>query len=111
MVGARLVAADEGVEALDAMDQTVLQEKFQGPVDGGRRGAPAFALEHVEDVVGPHRFVTAPHQFQYPFAQLRKTDTAMATDFTSLRDRGLDAGFVVVRDFGKRWWKLNRCLH
>ncbi len=111
VVGCRLVASDEGVEALDTMDQTVFEQELQGPVDGRRCGASAFALQHVENVVGAHRLVAAPYQFQYPLTQLRQSDATPGTDFPRLQDRDLDALVMVMRYFRKRWRELDRSCH
>src|SRR5439155_26082168 len=47
-------ASDEGVTALNAMNETVLAEKFERTVDCDRRRT-IFLLQSINDFVGPKR--------------------------------------------------------
>ena len=67
---AGVVAADEGVEAFDTVDQAVFEQKFQGAVDGGRCGTGTVGAQLVQQRVGAHRLPGAQHQFQHLAAQL-----------------------------------------
>ena len=42
---ARMAAADEGVHALDAVDQAVLDQEIERAVDGGRRRAEILVAQ------------------------------------------------------------------
>ncbi len=64
-----VVAADIGVEALHLVDETLLGEKSQGPIDGCGFGQGSIGPQSVEQVVGFDGAVIRPDQFQNTAAQ------------------------------------------
>ena len=66
VAGARLGADDVGVEAFDAMDEGVLQQEVQRPVDGDRRRRPAVTAEPAENFVGADGRMAAGDDLQHP---------------------------------------------
>jgi hypothetical protein len=69
---AGVAAADEGVHALDAMDEAVLDQKIERPVHGGRRRPEILVPQLVEQRIGTDRLVARPHQLQYAPSQRRE---------------------------------------
>ena len=53
----RMGAADEGIHALDAVDQAVLDQEVECAIDGGRRRAEILVAQLVEQRVGADRLV------------------------------------------------------
>lgn len=76
----RVVAADEGIEALKLMDQALFQEKFQGPVDGGRRGPPVAVPQLIQDGISADRLVAVPNQFKHFAPKGRQTRAALLAE-------------------------------
>ena len=70
---ARMTATDEGVHALDAVDEPVLDQEIEGAVDGGRRRAQVLVAQLVEQRVGADRLVARPHEFEHAPAQRRES--------------------------------------
>ncbi len=54
-MGLLVVAADEGVEALDTMDEALGEQEIQGAVDGGGLAATGQAAQAVQQGVGADR--------------------------------------------------------
>ena len=75
-----IAAADEAVEALDAVHETLRGKEIQGPVNRRRRRAPALPPQGVQDVVGAEGPVAAPHQLENPPAQIGQARTAPFAD-------------------------------
>jgi len=77
----RLIAADEGVERGNAVDQAVFQKEIQCTVDRRwRRATTVFLAQYGEDVIGAQRLVALPDQFQHPFAQGGQAQAVARTD-------------------------------
>ena len=64
----RVRAADIGVQALDPVDETLLDQKIERPID--RERCDAFALDRhvVENGISAARTMPAPYQFKTPAA-------------------------------------------
>jgi zinc transport system substrate-binding protein len=93
----RLIAADEGVERGNAVDQAVFQEKIQRTVDRRRRRATTvFFAQHGEDVIGAQRLVALPDQLQHPFAQGGQAQTLARTDALRFGQGVTDAAGMVM---------------
>ncbi len=58
-------AGDEGVAALDAMDEAVLAQKIERTVDRDRRGPCAGGRRAVDDLVGAERLVALEQNLQH----------------------------------------------
>ena len=93
---ARLAAADEGVQRLDAVHQAVFHQEFERAVDRRRLGAAAFEAQLLENIVGAHGLVPAPDQLEHPAAQLGQAQVAPRAKFARRRNRRCDAAVVVV---------------
>ncbi len=89
-------AAGVGVEAFDAVNETMFQQKIQRPVDRGRRAVKAFCAQLFQNSVGPHRFVAVPYQLQHPLALGGEAAFAFAADLFCVCQGCLDAVTVVV---------------
>ena len=75
---ARVLAADKGVQRIQPMHQVRIDQEFQRPVDGWRCDPLAIVAEGGEDIVGAHRLVAVPDQFQYAPASLRQPEALVA---------------------------------
>src|SRR5262245_18937149 len=96
MVAVRMHASDEGIEASDAVDQTVRDQKVQCAVNRGRCHATALTPEALENRIGADRLVAAPDQLQHapsPFGEPRAAPRAKPL---SRGERGRRAISVVV---------------
>src|SRR5579883_412447 len=72
-------AAGESVEALDAMDELLLEQEIDRPIDGGRR---ALVVELRQQRIGADRLSRLQDQLEHPPAQPRQADaTALARVF------------------------------
>ena len=97
MAVAGVGAAGIGIEALNAMNQTVCQQKIERPVDRGGRAVKTLGPQLFQNSVGSLGLMAAPHQFQYPLALRRQTPPALSTDASRLGQRGANAAAMVVR--------------
>jgi len=96
----RPVAADEGVEALDPVDQALFHQEVQRPVDRRRR-RPLFALpEVVEDRIGADRAVAGPDQLQHPAAERGQSGPTLGANRFGQTQRVRNAARMVVRGGG-----------
>ncbi len=102
MPARRIAAPDEGVQRLDPVDQLMIAQEIQRPVDGGGRYPVAFATQPVENVVGADRTMAGPDQLQHPAAQRRQTQTFRAAFALRRVERIRDAGDVIVFPRRKR---------
>ena len=92
----RLRAADESVEAVDAVDQALLHQELQRAVDGGRLRRAGPVAEGRQQVVGLDRAVAAPDQLQHPAAQRGEPGAAPAAQVFGAGERVLDAALMLV---------------
>ena len=61
----RRFAADEGIQAIDAMNQPGIQQEFEGAINGGRRNG-AFALfKGAQYVISADRRMPIPHELEH----------------------------------------------
>ena len=93
---AGMVAADKGIHALDTVDQAVLDQEVERPVDRRRRRAEFLAAQAVEQGVGADRLVPGPDQFENPPPQRRKAQAFGGAQLLRRGKRILDAVPVVV---------------
>ena len=96
-----MAAADEGVHALDAMDQPVLDQEIERAIDGRRRRAEILVAQLVEQRVGADRLVARPHQLEHPLAQRREAQALVGAQLFRGHDRILDAVLMVVTFAGR----------
>ena len=89
-------ATNEGVQAIDAMNQPGIQEEFQGAIDGGwRKGA--FALfEGAQYVICPDRRVPIPHELEHAPANGRELQVPCFAELFSGEQRTVHARPVIV---------------
>ena len=73
--------ADKRIEAFNPMDQTLLDQKLQGPIHRRRSRRMTFALERIKQDIGANGFVARPNQLQNPTSQ---GGQPRATPFTLL---------------------------
>ena len=79
------------------MHQTGLAQKLQRSVNRGRLDGACIALgKSLQQVIGTHRAVTGPHQFQYAAPQRRELEAAGGANLLGSRKRIGDAMVVVV---------------
>ena len=65
MGSVRAVAANEGVQGIDAMYQTGFAQEFERPVNRRRLHRARIAVRQcLQQVVGTYRSVTGPYQFE-----------------------------------------------
>ena len=94
-------ATDEGVEARQTMNKSVLHQEFQRAINGHGRGASAVGIELRQDVVSAHRHVTLPNNLQHIAANVRQTHLARSANGLSLAQGGRTAAAVIMIGFGK----------
>ncbi len=97
---ARMAAADEGIHALDAVDQPVLDQKIERPVDGGRRRAQILVAQFVEQRIGADRLVTRPHQLEHAPAQRREAEILLGAHLLGRGEGILHAVPVIMAGGG-----------
>jgi hypothetical protein len=61
----REIAADEGVQTLDAVNEPLLHEEFQGAIYGGRLRHAIQRLDPIQQDVGLDGMMTFPNQLQH----------------------------------------------
>ena len=117
---AGMAAADEGVHALDAVDQAVLDQEVERAIDGGRRRAEVLVAQLVEQRIGADRLVARPDELEHAAAQRREAQVLVRAQLLGRREGILDAVLVVVAvrgGFGRllhemsRFAKQNRRLY
>ncbi len=111
MVGIRVRAADEGIEAFYAVDKAVLQQEIQRPVDRWRRRALAFGPEDIKDFVSPEGFMAAPYQFQNPPPERRQPHAAFPAQGRRPIERAFQAMIMIVSDIQKGPAGPAVCIH
>ena len=89
-------AGDEGVAALDAVDQAVVAQEVERAVDGDRRGPAAGRRGAVDDLVGAERLVAFEQDFEHLAAQRRQPLRALRAQRLGMRQRVRGAAVVVV---------------
>jgi len=92
----RRVAAEEGVQGVDAMHQPRLHQELEGAIHRGRRGLVALLGELGQDLVGADRLVGAPDDLQHALADRREVEPAARADLDRRGHGPVDAGAVVV---------------
>lgn len=66
----QLVTTDVGIEGGQAVHETLLLQKLQSPVNGGRRYIALIAFtKHIQELVGTQGLVALPDQLQYQLPQ------------------------------------------
>ena len=63
------VTAHKCVQRFDFMHETVLHQKFQRPVNGGRRGISLSVAQFLQDIVCAGWRMAAPHDLEYAASQ------------------------------------------
>jgi len=65
----RVGTADEGVKAVNAVNQAMFKQKVEAAVNGGRLDAVIFGGKTVDKLISLDRLVVRPNQFQHAPAQ------------------------------------------
>jgi len=82
----RVGAADEGVQAVNAVNKAVFEQEIETAVDGGRLDAVIFGGEAVDEFVSLDRLVVRPDQFEHAPTQRGELGTErLATIFGLLK--------------------------
>ncbi len=104
-------ATDKGVEGLDAVHESGLNEKIQRSVNCRRCRFLAITTQFIEYVVGLDRLVPAPDDLEYPVPDAGQTQTPGAAPcFSILECFGYAPGVVVLAVFkGVCRWRLVHC--
>ena len=92
----RFVAADEGVDRIDAVHEPGIDEKFERAINRGRRRFVALLGELGEDVVGADRRMCAPDDLENAAPDWRELETTLRTHISGGTYRLIDAGGVIV---------------
>ena len=90
------IAAEEGVQGVDAMHQARLDQELERAVDRGRCRLVALLGELGEDLVGADRLVRAPDDFEHALADRGEVQPAAGADLDRRGHGPVDAGTVVV---------------
>jgi len=98
----RVGAADIGIEAFDAMNQTLLAQEIQGAVHGRRRRTQPLSFERGQNIVCPERSVATPYQFQHPAPQGRQAHPIIGTHRSRTVESGVEALRMIVAVSKKR---------
>lgn len=61
----RVGAADEGVQAVNAVNKAVFEQEVEAAIDGGRLDAVIFGGEAVDEFVSLDRLMIRPDQFEH----------------------------------------------
>ena len=72
--------ADEGVERGNPVNQSMLKQKVQGPVDRGGGGVMSIRGQFGQNIVGAQRLVGLPDQLQHPFTDRSQAGVFIAAD-------------------------------
>ncbi|MBZ0122618.1 MAG: hypothetical protein K8F31_01875 [Roseovarius sp.] len=96
MLGSAMGAGDKGIEALDPVGKALRDKKIERPVGHRRLRTESLVPQPVENVVGALCPVIVQQDFQHPPAHRRELQTSRAAMGIGGRDRGLDAGAVIV---------------
>ena len=102
---------DKGIEGLDAVYESGLNEKIQRPVDCRRRRLLTIATQFIEYVVGLDRLVPTPDDLKYPVSDAGQTQTSRTAPRLSILECfGYAPGVVVLSLFkGVCRWRLVHC--
>ena len=84
-----MVTGHIGIEALNPMDEALLFQKIQSPIDGRRLGRLALSAKAGNQVIGLHRLTTDQQQFQGPPTRLGQTLVLARTAQLRRRQFGL----------------------
>lgn len=99
-------APDKGIQATDPVDQALLQEKIQGPVDRRRRHPPGrLGAQFVHQGIGPQRFVILPDQLQHLLTQRGQAGAPFPAELLGFGQRGIHAAGMIVT--AKSEWRLS----
>jgi hypothetical protein len=93
-------ASDERVAALDAMNETVLAQKFERAVDRDRRRT-TFLLQSINNFVGAKRPMACQQSFEHLPPYRREPLRARCTLRFRVGNGGAGAAFMVVVGGGK----------
>src|SRR5882724_3156048 len=96
-----MVAAHVGVDRLQFVDKSIIQQKVQCAIDRWRCGVAAIILEPIEQIVSLDRFLRGSDQFQYLTADLSQAQpacVASGSDF-AYKSAGI-VGVVVMLNVG-----------
>jgi hypothetical protein len=77
----RRFAGDKGIDGIDAVDETGIEQKLQGAINSGR-GLCAFSLfQRAQYFIRPDGSVALRHQFEYAPANRGELKAALRTHF------------------------------
>ncbi len=96
VLAARRVAADEGVQRIDAVHEPGFDQELERAVHGGWCGLVAFLGELGEDVIRADGFVRAPDDLEHALAHRRELEAARGADFFGRADGTADAGGMIM---------------
>ncbi len=88
-------AGDEGIAALDPMNQTVIPQKFERAIDSDRR-RPGPIPQPFNDFVGPEWFVAREQRFEYVPADRRQPLRTRGAQRFGVGDGRAGAATVIV---------------
>ena len=89
-------AADEGTLRLDAVNETLLQEEVERPVNRRRRRRPAAAAKASQNLIGADRLMASPDEFENAPSRFRQRQPAPGAELGSARNCIFHAGAVIM---------------
>ncbi len=84
------------------MNQTLITQKIQCPINCRRRGRAARAAESFQKLIGANRLMSLPNQFQYLSAQISETNPAFLAQDRRGVERIVDAFAVIMTGCSER---------
>jgi len=92
-----MVAANEGIQRFQPMDETLFQQEIQRAIDGRRRCRAVIYLQLVENCIGADRGMAVPNQLQHPPPDRGQADAALLAEGLRTPERIDDAIAVIMR--------------
>lgn len=96
MLDAGTMAADEGIQALDSMNESLFKQEIQRPIDGGRLRCVVQRSDLIEQIVGFYGFMAIPDQLEYLVTDRCQLRAALKTKLFGGGNGATDALIVVV---------------
>jgi hypothetical protein len=93
---ARVAAANESVQGIQAMHQVCLDQELQCPIHSRRRGSSSLPIEAIQNLISTCRLVAVPDQLEYATPQPGQAQPAVTANPFSTFERSLDTIIVVV---------------
>jgi hypothetical protein len=108
--GFRYFASDKGVDGIDAVDESCLEQKLQGPINGGRSLCAFSLFQRAQNVICADGSVALCNQLEHASTDRSELKAALRAHFLGSSHDARHAPAVIVLATGFR--KLESgCLH